>query len=163
MNYTVVFDACRSSYTFFEVISSGGVRYAFTAVTALLLVIAAVLIARRHRLDKRVLVLGLVGLSALWLLASQWLLPEHTIVVRTVKPTVVSGIVRDFSPMPFEGHAYEQFCVDTTCFHYSDYEKTGGFNHTSSHGGPIREGLPVRVTYAASSRQNVILKLEIQK
>jgi hypothetical protein len=33
-----------------------------------------------------------------------------------------------------------------------------GFNNTSSHGGPIREGLPVRVSYVG----NTILKLEIR-
>jgi len=163
MNYTIAFDSGRSTYTFLEVTSSGGLRCAFAAVTVLVLVGAAVLVARRHRLNKRVLVSGLVGLAVIWLLASQWSLPKHTIVQRTVGPTVVTGMVRDFVPMPFEGHADERFCVETACFHYSDYEQTGGFNHTSSHGGPITEGLPVRVTYAASPRTNVILKLEIQK
>jgi hypothetical protein len=163
MNYTVVFDAGRSSYTFLEFISSGGVSYAFTAATALLLVIAVLLVAMRHRLDRRVLVSGLVGLAVVWLLASQWLLPKHTILPRTVGPIVVTGLVRDFVPMPSEGHAEERFCVQTACFHYSDYIQTGGFNHTSSRGGPIREGLPVRVTYAASPGANVILKLEVQK
>jgi hypothetical protein len=162
MNYTVVFDADRSSYTFIEIAGSG-VRYAFPGVTALLLVIVAVLIARRHRLDRRVFVSGLLGVAVIWLLSSQWLLPRHTILPRTVAPTVVTGIVRDFVPMPFEGHADERFCVEAVCFHYSDYEQNGGFNHTSSHGGPIEEGLPVRVTYAASPSTNVILKLEIQK
>jgi len=163
MNYTVVFDAGRSSYTFLEHTTSGGIRYGFTAVTVFLLVVAVVLIARRHRLERRVLVSGLIGLVVVWLLASQWLLPKHTILLRRVAPCVITGIVADFVPMPFEGHADERFCVDTVCFHYSDYQHTGGFNHTSSHGGPITEGLPVRVTYAPSPGANVILKLEIQK
>jgi hypothetical protein len=71
MNYTVVFDAGRSSHIFMQITSSGGVRYAFPAVTALLLVAAGVLIARRHRLDKRVLALGLVALVVVRLFVSK--------------------------------------------------------------------------------------------
>ena len=51
----------------------------------------------------------------------------------------------------------ERFCVSGTCFEYSDYVVTGGFNNTSSHGGPIRAGLPVRVSHVGDR----IVKLEI--
>jgi hypothetical protein len=161
MNYSVVFDSTRSSYTFIEYASRGGTRYAFAAVSVLLVVATVVLIATRHRLGKLVVTAGLACFVGLWLLASHWLLPKVTVWARTVNPTVITGIVRDFVPMPPEGHMYERFCVETVCFYYSDYEITGGFNHTSSHGGPIREGLSVRVTYAASATRNVILKLEV--
>jgi hypothetical protein len=43
---------------------------------------------------------------------------------------------------------------------------TGGFNQTVNHGGPIREGLRVRISYMATSPndgRNVILRLEAQK
>jgi hypothetical protein len=72
---------------------------------------------------------------------------------------VVEGLVTNFVPMPVTGHAMESFCVSTVCFKYSDYAVTAGFNRTSSHGGPIREGLPVRITYFG----NIILKLEIRQ
>jgi hypothetical protein len=72
---------------------------------------------------------------------------------------VVEGIVTDFRPMPATGHSIETFCVSGVCFSYSDYIITSGFNQTSSHGGPIREGLPVRVTYVGDT----IVKLEIAK
>lgn len=71
--------------------------------------------------------------------------------------SVVEGVVTDFVPMPVTGHAMEHFCVSGVCFNYSDYVMTAGFNRTSSHGGPIREGLPIRVTYIG----NTILKLEV--
>jgi hypothetical protein len=70
---------------------------------------------------------------------------------------VVEGEVTHFIPMPAAGHAMERFCVQQACFAYSDFVVAGGFNHTASHGGPIRAGLPVRVTYLG----NVILRLEI--
>jgi hypothetical protein len=72
---------------------------------------------------------------------------------------VVEGVVTEFKPMPATGHAMESFCVSGVCFYYSDYVVTAGFNQTSSHGGPIRDGLPVRVTYIG----NTIVKLEVAK
>ncbi|MEO7576992.1 MAG: hypothetical protein ABIT83_05210, partial [Massilia sp.] len=65
--------------------------------------------------------------------------------------------VADFVPMPAAGHAMERFCVQQACFSYSDFVIGGGFNNTASHGGPIRAGLPVRVTYVDGD----IVKLEI--
>lgn len=70
---------------------------------------------------------------------------------------IVEGLVSQFDPMPHTGYRMERFCVQGTCFEYSDHFVTGGFNNMSSHGGPIREGLPVRVTYIG----NKIIKLEI--
>jgi len=70
---------------------------------------------------------------------------------------IAEGPVTNFKPMPYSGHAMERFCVLAECFEYSDYVITGGFNNTASHGGPIKEGLPVRVTYVGG----VIVKLEI--
>jgi hypothetical protein len=70
---------------------------------------------------------------------------------------IVEGPVTDFKPMPYSGHAIESFCVEGKCFSYSDYVVTSGFNNTSSHGGPIREGLQVRVSYV----DNAIVKLEV--
>lgn len=70
---------------------------------------------------------------------------------------IVEGRVEHFHPMPAAGHDMEHFDVKGVEFSYSDYVVSGGFNHTSSHGGPIREGLPVRICY----RDGEILRLEI--
>ena len=72
---------------------------------------------------------------------------------------VVEGRVTKFVPMPYQGHANESFVVDGHKFSYSDYDLTKGFNWTQSHGGPIRDGLQVRITYVGDS----IVKLEIAK
>jgi hypothetical protein len=76
---------------------------------------------------------------------------------RTGRVGVVEGRVSNFKPMPASGHAMERFCVQGQCFEYSDFVITAGFNNTSSHGGPIKENLPVRVTYVG----NTITKLEV--
>lgn len=77
--------------------------------------------------------------------------------LKNEKYSVVEGPVTNFVPMPYSGHANENFTVNGQHFSYSDYIVTSGFNNTTSHGGPIREGLYVRVTYSG----NTILRLEI--
>lgn len=57
------------------------------------------------------------------------------------------------------GPKQESFAVGDRSFSYSDNIVTAGFRHTASHGGPIHEGLYVRVTYVG----NLILRLEIAR
>jgi hypothetical protein len=75
------------------------------------------------------------------------------------RATVVEGEVRDFVPMPWGGHAMECFTVEGTRFCYSDFVITAGFNNARSHGGPIREGLHVRIHYVDCT----IARLEVAK
>jgi|ERR1700730_5404528 len=70
--------------------------------------------------------------------------------------STIEGRVTDFVPMPFQGHPDEQFTVSGVRFSYSDYVIAPCFNNTSSHGGPIREGLWVRLSY----QNHCILKIE---
>ncbi len=71
--------------------------------------------------------------------------------------SVVEGPVTDFVPMPREGHALESFSVGGTRFSYSDFTVTPGFHNSASHGGPIREGLYIRIAHVG----NLILRLEV--
>ena len=77
--------------------------------------------------------------------------------LRAGRYSIVEGPVTHFVPMPYSGHSEESFVVGGQKFSYSDYIVTAGFHNTASHGGPIHEGLQVRVTYVG----DVILKLEI--
>ena len=79
--------------------------------------------------------------------------------MRSQQAHFVEGTVSQFIPMPYTGHAMESFVVQGVRFEYSDYAITAGFNNTASHGGPIREGLPVRIWY----RGNEILRLDVAK
>jgi hypothetical protein len=72
---------------------------------------------------------------------------------------VVEGVVTDFVPMPRMGHARERFVVNGRRFEYSDYLVTAGFNNSSSHGGPIRLGLRVRIANVGGK----IARLEIAR
>jgi hypothetical protein len=104
-----------------------------------------------------------LGFAVLWTLISffsTYINYRHiTSAVQEGSAKLVEGPVTNFNPMPVTGHAMERFCVQQACFEYSDYVITAGFNNTSSHGGPIREGLHVRVTYVG----NEIAKLEVAK
>jgi hypothetical protein len=72
---------------------------------------------------------------------------------------VAEGRVTQFVPMPYEGHADETFVVNGHRFAYSEYDETTGFHHTQSHGGPMRDGLQVRITFVGDA----ITKLEIAR
>lgn len=61
--------------------------------------------------------------------------------------SVVEGPVSNFHPMPFAGHSLESFTIENQRFSYSDFVVTPCFNNTSSHGGPIHDGLYLRVYY----------------
>lgn len=77
--------------------------------------------------------------------------------LRTGNYRLVVGRVEQFDPMPWEGHKNESFVIDGHRYSYSDYDGSAGFNRTSSHGGPIRQGLSVRI----ADIHGVIARLEI--
>jgi hypothetical protein len=78
---------------------------------------------------------------------------------RNGRYSIIVGEVRNFDPMPYDGHQEECFSVKDATFCYSDFEETAAFNNTASHGGPIRAGLPVRITYVG----NHILRIEVRQ
>jgi hypothetical protein len=89
--------------------------------------------------------------------STYWQYREATAALRDGNYAIVEGPVTNFVPMPYTGHAMESFLVQGHRFSYSDYVVTIGFHNTASHGGPIRGGLYVRVTYA----EDYILRLEV--
>jgi hypothetical protein len=71
--------------------------------------------------------------------------------------SIAEGTVANFHPMPYSGHPNETFSINGVEFSYSDYIVVPCFNNTASHGGPLRDGLRVRIAYSG----NCILKLEV--
>jgi hypothetical protein len=104
----------------------------------------------------------MVGFACLWSgLAFTTMFTEYSNLrseYRKGQFSVVEGLVSNFRPMPYEGHQQECFTVQSQTFCYSDYVVTGGFSNATSHGGPIREGLPVRVSYIGGA----IVRLEVR-
>jgi hypothetical protein len=81
--------------------------------------------------------------------------------LREGKYAVVEGPVSDFAALPKGGWWLDQkaetFVVDGRRFTYSGAVVTAGFHQMASQGGPIHEGLQVRIAYSGSE----ILRLEI--
>ena len=125
-------------------------------------------VPRRKPITKRALkgfAMLCIGFSFLWIATSGtgivggWL--SYRSALESGEHEVVEGVVEDFAPMPYRGGKHESFTVGGVRFSYSDYNVSPAFNRSRSHGGPIREGLPVRIAYVARESQNPILKLEI--
>jgi hypothetical protein len=108
-----------------------------------------------------------LGFSILWTtIAATAVLGGNCAARRTLASGVagiVDGSVQDFHPMPYTGHDTERFRVGSVWFAYSDYIVESGFNRTSSHGGPIREGLMVRIHYSGQPSHATILRLEVRE
>jgi hypothetical protein len=82
---------------------------------------------------------------------------QITAALQTGHYDIVEGRIANFVPAPYDGHQDESFCVELKCFQYSDYVVNEGFSRTRSHGGPMHEGLQVRITYLG----NVIIRVEM--
>jgi hypothetical protein len=70
---------------------------------------------------------------------------------------IIERIVEDFTPGKADGHPPEQFRVGNTHFTYSPYEITSAFHQVVENGGPLRNGLKVRI----AETDGKILRLEI--
>jgi hypothetical protein len=76
--------------------------------------------------------------------------------LRNGEAKVVEGRVAHYWQVP---HKSESFDVQGVRFQYSDFGIIAGFNHIASLGGPIREGLPVKIWYWHGE----ILRLQVKK
>ena len=162
MHYQTVFDVATAGYN----------SWSFPAFGLIFIAVGALLVANRKNLPVQwrqgpkagsLFSFFFLGFAVLWTLISSLSAYSKYASLSKARNTdsliVVEGVVTDFRRMPVTGHAMEKFCVSGACFEYSDFVITGGFNNTSSHGGPIHEGLQVRVSYVG----NAIVKLEIAR
>ncbi len=75
---------------------------------------------------------------------------------------IIEGHVKNYNPMPYEGHAKEEFDVGNVHFEFSDYDLGNtGYHNARSHGGAIKKNLYVKITYIPIDFINPILKLEV--
>jgi hypothetical protein len=118
--------------------------------------------ARGPRWWSRTFPIFFFAFACLWTLLSTVGIVGQWLTARNSQAEVVEGTVENFHAMPFTGHDTEHFTVQGVRFDYSDYVVTPGFNQTSSHGGPIRPGLDVRIHYVILSGEGpTIVRLEI--
>jgi hypothetical protein len=103
-------------------------------------------------------VLCCAGVLVASYMGATWSIKKHDAsrALLTGHCSVVEGPVLNFHPMPLEGHPPESFTIANETFSYSDYVFTPCFNKTSNHGGPIREGLVLRISFV----DDCILRIE---
>lgn len=155
MEYTIVFD-----------VSDTGFRHWWFPVVGLVFVGVGVVLMRVRRHLPRVhrwFPIVLLAIAIPWTvfaflgtLAGYWGLASA---LRDGRCEVVEGVVSDFHPMPRGGHSTESFVVEGRRFEYSDFNLSAGFNNAASHGGPIRNGVRVRIHHLG----NDIARLEVAR
>lgn len=154
MEYVTIFDIRQSGFSHW---------WALGLIPIACGLIMLFLRARSRSLVGRVLPFVSIVFGLFWTLATLASTAIHHFGLasdlRNGRCEVVEGVVTQFDPMPYQGHKYESFVVAGHRFQYSDYIITGGFNRSRSHGGPIRDGLSVRIRY----RGDDIAQLEIAK
>lgn len=180
MNYIVVFDAADN---FLAARVPFLVGFAIAILSAC--VIGAILLrqeSQRRALSgerPRVGVVGLVLTLLVVVAASACVVtltalssPSQEETARAIESSpVVEGPVEHFHPMPSSGHDTERFDVAGVHFEYSHWNMSQGFNQDITVGGPIREGLYVRIHYvnmdpasfATNRRYATIVRLEIRQ
>jgi len=164
MKYALIFDAAQDGVWNWWFPASG---LFFVAVGILLWKkrgsLAEMLPATFPGGDASKLALLVLGFSVLWTTVAFTVAGRDYFALRGAlkhdNAQVVEGRVENFVPMPYPGHAQERFSVCGVPFSYSDYIITGGFNQTSSHGGPIRAGSWVRIIHLGDR----IARLEIAR
>jgi hypothetical protein len=153
--YRVAFDLYQKSYEWW-----------FPAFGLIFVAIGAALVwlgrAMNWQRSRRFVGYYMIGLACLWSgVTFSTTFREYTVLrsaYRRSQFSVIEGRVTNFRPMPYQGHQDECFSVQSHRFCYSDYAVMAGFNNSASHGGPIREGLPVRISYVGST----IIRLEVE-
>ena len=158
MTYDLVFEA------------SGGNDLWFPAFGLVFITIGAMLTIFRERLPenlppsvRRVGPLVFLGFAILWTTAATIAtVGGNAALARTLREDrceVVEGVVTEFQPMPPGGKGMESFTVGGKRFEYSDHVITSGFHQTASNGGPIRNGVRVRIHHVG----NDIARLEVAR
>lgn len=143
-----MFDLTRHGYTAW--------RAAITPMLAAFAVVALLILIRRatrdqpreRRISEIVAVIAVAGccLVACVITVSTW--REYAMLSRSIREghcRIITGRVTHLTPERSGGHPIERFRVAADSFWYSSSATTSAFHTTVAKGGPIREGLLVRL------------------
>lgn len=156
MNYVTVFDVTQSGYGFYWPVILG-VPFAGLGLFALL--------AKRNKGQAPLYFFLILGgsFAAICIVGTLLLIGlgryRLTSALRHGRCQVVEGVVEDFRPVPLDGRGEESFAVAGHRFRYSDYQFLPGFHQSQFRGGPIREGLQVKIYHVDGD----IARLEIAR
>jgi hypothetical protein len=147
MEPKVIFDAATKPFVWQHVLVAASV-FAFGSV-----IVALKRLSWRYALSEKwgyfLMVAAIVAASYD---AVHWYALYHDCVnaLRSGEYNIIEGPVEDFRPMPDNGSSKESFSIAGQMFSYSDDPSaaiTPCFNQTKPHGGPVRDGLRLRVRF----------------
>lgn len=133
MQFETVFDVIQTGYKNWQFVSIGfvgvivsGTFFAFPKLARFIFSFGGVLPYRWSRSYYG----WLFAFSIVWTLVSFGGTYSEYLAARNALTSgrydVVEGVVSDFKPMPYSGHADERFTVAGQTFSYSDYRVTAG-------------------------------------
>ena len=163
MKFSVAFDSTRTIADWW--ILSSPLLIIFAILTAY---VAYVLWTQRHQpfLYRTMLIVFvvLIGVRIAMKEVTFWILYRGN--YHYVGPyRVVEGTVQDYKLVEVSGVHVERFSVNGVGFAYANNGMPQCFHKTAYEGGPIRDGLPVRIAYASIERRfepACIVRLEIR-
>ena len=75
--------------------------------------------------------------------------------------STVEGYVKNFDPMPVQGHKQESFTINGVKFSYTDFSTIQGYHNARSKGGVIRgNGQHLKIKYITYKNKNYIMYIE---
>lgn len=161
--YNLVFDVGTHGYTAW--------RAAIAPASAAVIAIAIAAYVRRMKLASEqerpglyfaLVVVAAVLLSGVSISIVMYTWEEYDMLRAALKAgefVTVEGRVDNFVPEGPDGHPTERFRVGDSSFSYSTSDFTSAFHQTAAQGGPIREGLSVRI----ADVNGAIARLEIAR
>jgi hypothetical protein len=163
MDYQVVYDAANASFPLEDLV-----------IFLFILAICVYWIIRRNHLPKgwREIGLLLAGFGVIFSLCVGIILVSSKLsgynkvqdTIRNGSASMVEGPVENFTVS--SGDNVNSFIVQDAHFRYSRYSETFGYHVTQAEGGPIKDGIIVRIHYTdieGDPSTPVILKLEIKR
>lgn len=117
----------------------------------LVFLILGLLLIQLLKIKKIFLIVGafVASMASLFLLISLVVVVPNFVRLRRAyvsgKSAIVEGVVENFRPAPTIGPTRESFSVHGILFSYNVLDDTPCFHNAPLHGGPIRDGLDVRI------------------
>jgi len=159
MNYSVVYDSTRTNLWWW-------LTWSPATVLGLLFIwlILRGLRSLPHRPTKQrlllLLLLVLVCAGGVWRLGFCYYVSRHFYLYYGPY-TTIEGVVKNYRVFRTTSSIGEQFEVNGIRFGYIDSFQWKCFHKAAANGGPIHEGLPVRISYATRQYGTCIVKLEV--
>lgn len=135
-----------------------------TVMDPLIFIAIGLLLVRFLKSRQIYVIMGVVmaSLASLFFLISLVTFIPEFVALRSAyvsgRSSIVEGTVENFRPAPALGPARESFSVRGVIFSYNALDDTPCFHNAPIHGGPIRDGLDVRIHYNEGCVQRVDIR-----